>query len=204
MAHKITAYMRDGETEQETKSRTELDFGFTTATAMSQFHVKFTDGKDYKSEPFNVATAILILKERSEQIQAGNLNCVEEMLMNQASLLQIMANKFAVLAMEECPLARRVEYSRLSMKAMSLLQATLNRIIQMKQPSTTTFVKQANIANGHQQVNNLENNSQIPQNKLLETQNGKWLDSGKKRQDALADTALEALGEIHRSKDTTG
>ena len=58
-------------------------------------------------------------------------------------------------------------------------------LINLKQPSKTSFVKQANIAHGHQQINigvaqsSLENLSNQT-NELLEAQDGKWLDRGKK------------------------
>lgn len=42
-----------------------------------------------------------------------------------------------------------------ALKAQNQCKATLQALVQLKQPSQTTFVKQANNAQGHQQVNNL-------------------------------------------------
>lgn len=46
-------------------------------------------------------------------------------------------------------------HMRLALKAQNQSRATLQALMQLKQLSQTTFVKQALIAQGHQQVNNL-------------------------------------------------
>ena len=55
-----------------------------------------------------------------------------------------------------------------ALKAQNQFRATLQALIQLKQPNQTAFIKQANIAHGHQQVNNPLENNPIPQNELLE------------------------------------
>jgi hypothetical protein len=45
--------------------------------------------------------------------------------------------------------------------------AILQALVQLKQLSQTTFVKQTNIAQGNQQVNNLPKKDITPQNELL-------------------------------------
>ena len=66
---------------------------------------------------------------------------------------------------------------RLALKAQNQCRATLQALVQLKQPSQTTFVKQANIAQGHQQVNNLAEKNITPQNELLKDSHAK-LDNG--------------------------
>jgi hypothetical protein len=44
---------------------------------------------------------------------------------------------------------------RFALKVQNQCRGTLQALVQLKQPSNTIFVKQANIAQGHQQVNNL-------------------------------------------------
>jgi hypothetical protein len=56
---------------------------------------------------------------------------------------------------------------QLALKAQNQSRATLQALVQLKQPSQITFVKQANIAQGHQQVNNLSEKDITPQNELL-------------------------------------
>ena len=71
--------------------------------------------------------------------------------------------------------------------------------MQLKQPSNTQFIKQANIAQGHQQVNNLAEKNITPQNELLEDIHGNsHLDTGTTTATTGIDTALEALDEVNR------
>jgi len=46
-------------------------------------------------------------------------------------------------------------YMRLALKAQSQCRTTLETLAEIKNPRAVAFVKQANIAGGHQQVNNL-------------------------------------------------
>jgi iron only hydrogenase large subunit-like protein len=56
----------------------------------------------------------------------------------------------------------------LAFKAQNQSRLTLQALLGLKQPKRSTFVKQANIAHGHQQVNNLAEKNQNSQNKALE------------------------------------
>jgi hypothetical protein len=80
----------------------------------------------------------------------------------------------------------------LSFKAQNQSRATLDSLIQLKQPNQTTFVKQANIANGHQQVNNLGEKNTTPQNEQLKDAYEE-LDSGRTQAPRRIDTSLEAM-----------
>lgn len=64
------------------------------------------------------------------------------------------------------------KYMRLAMKAQGQCRATLQTLGELKNPRQMAFVKQANIANGYQQVNNHSDTSihtrtrDFPTNKL--------------------------------------
>lgn len=45
-------------------------------------------------------------------------------------------------------------HMRLAFIAQNQCRATLQALVQLKQPTHTQFIKQVNIAQGHQQVNN--------------------------------------------------
>ena len=49
----------------------------------------------------------------------------------------------------------------LALKAQAQSRATIQALIELKYPKQDTFVKQANIANGHQQINNNQNSRDI-------------------------------------------
>jgi hypothetical protein len=55
----------------------------------------------------------------------------------------------------------------LAFKAQNQSRATIDSLRNLKQPNQTAFIKQTNIAHGHQQVNNSLENNPIPQNELL-------------------------------------
>ncbi|HDX0952026.1 TPA: hypothetical protein RNT38_000225 [Stenotrophomonas maltophilia] len=81
-------------------------------------------------------------------------------------------------------------YMRLALKAQSQCRSTLETLAEIKNPRAVAFVKQANIAGGHQQVNNLapESPGLVPEeagragtksrpNELLEEiSDAQWLD----------------------------
>jgi hypothetical protein len=90
---------------------------------------------------------------------------------------------------------------RFALKAQNQSRATLQALIQLKQPSQTTFVRQANIAQGHQQVNNLAEKNQVSQNKLLEGQTYD-LDSGAQAKARGINSKMEALGKVHGGKNS--
>ena len=117
--------------------------------------------------------------------------------MSQAIALEQMFASLARQAKAQDKLLQYETHMRLALKAQNQSRATLQALVQMKQPSNTTFVKQANIAQGHQQVNNLAEKNITPQNELLKGNNA-HLDTGTKTTPKGIDSTLEALGEIHR------
>ena len=101
-------------------------------------------------------------------------------------------------------------YLRLALKAQGQCRATWATLAAMKNPQPTTFVRQTNIAQGPQQVNNgsaalaapagsprIENS----QNKLLELQNEPRLDFRTAGAPSAAYSRVEALGSLERSED---
>jgi hypothetical protein len=90
---------------------------------------------------------------------------------------------------------------RLGMKAQSQCRSTIEALAEIKNPSHVTFAKQANIANGPQQVNNgvaaRAENGQFQQNKLLEHTNGERLDIRTQGSAIGADTTLAAVGAVN-------
>ena len=127
-----------------------------------------------------IADVATILKDRITNIQDGDMKPIEAMLIAQAQALQTM---FVSLGREEVGKTQFNQYTafmNLALKAQSQSRATTQALIELKYPKQATFVKQANIANGHQQVNNATNththahareNTNQP-NELLEVNNG--------------------------------
>jgi hypothetical protein len=140
-----------------------------------------------------------MLERSIGEVKQGNLGDVEAMLYSQAYALNVLFATLITRANKQEYMPSTQTLMSLAFKAQNQSRATLQALIQLKQPSQTTFVKQANIAQGHQQVNNLAEKNITPQNELLEDEHGgSELDTGTASTAKGADTALEALGGIHR------
>jgi hypothetical protein len=95
---------------------------------------------------------------------------------------------------------------RLALKAQRQCRATIETLVMAKNPAPVTFVKQANVAHGPQQVNNgppaeasRARESENRPNELLEHTHGERLDSGTPKAASGADSALATVGEVHRA-----
>ena len=133
-----------------------------------------------------IADVATILKDRITNIQDGDMKPIEAMLIAQAQALQTMFVSLGREAVGKTQLNQYTAFMNLALKAQSQSRATIQALVELKFPKQATFVKQANIANGHQQVNNGTNthmpahareNTNQP-NELLEVNHGsKKMDS---------------------------
>lgn len=144
-----------------------------------------------------------MLERSIGEVKQGNLADVEAMLYSQAYALNVM---FATLMIR----ANRQEYMpptqalmSLAFKAQNQSRTTLQALVDLKQPRQATFVKQANISQGHQQVNNLAEKNQKSQNKLLEKEIYD-LDRRPQKKAKGINSSMEAVGEVHRGKICSG
>jgi len=138
-----------------------------------------------------------VIEKTTHQIKSGDLSKIEEMYLSQAVSLEAI---FATLARRATNAQYRGQfqtYMQLALKAQNQSRATLQALVQLKQPSQTTFVKQANIAQGHQQVNNLPEKDITPQNELLRGDYAK-LDTGATPTAEGVNSTLEAMDKINR------
>ena len=150
------------------------------------------------------------LQTKVDLVKDGDMKPVEAMLYGQAMALQTiftnLARRSAMNAGEYIDAADK--YMRLALKAQAQCRATLETLSVVKNPMP--YIKQANIANGPQQVNNGKStqyaqahapagNSQTLQNELLEHQHGDYLDTRAQGQTVGADTHLEAVGTVQRA-----
>lgn len=150
-----------------------------------------------------------------QAVNAGQLGRAEGILISQAHTLDAIFVNLMRRAMNQTTMPHWDAYMRMGMKAQSQCRATLQALADLKNPPV--FAKQANIANGPQQVNNgvphappaparaHEENGAEP-NKLLEdTRSGStYLDLGATPATARGHPALEAVGAILRAEDRRG
>jgi hypothetical protein len=145
---------------------------------------------------------IAVLKEKADAVNSGSLKEVEALLMNQAIALNIIFGELArraALNMGEY-LEPTDKYLRLALKAQGQCRATLETLAAVKNPPVV-FAKQANIAGGHQQINNgtaRAVNSDSGQNELLKVDNGERLDDGTAGPPIGGDPAVASLETVDR------
>jgi hypothetical protein len=158
----------------------------------------FTSTLMPKAEIPDVASA---LSDKIKIIQDGDMKPIEAMLISQAHALQTMFVTLGRMAASKTQLAQYTAFMNMALKAQSQSRATIQALTELKYPKQATFVKQANISNGHQQVNNATNTherahakeNQNPQNKLMEAQPNEWLDNGKTATTSATNQAMAAV-----------
>ena len=103
-------------------------------------------------------------------------------------------------------------YLRLALKAQSQCRATWETLANIKNPPPVALIRQANIANGPQQVNNAPagvpaaplaraGNSTSQSNELLEHSAGQRLDNGTTLAATRADSAMATVGALDGADD---
>jgi hypothetical protein len=152
------------------------------------------------------------LQAKANEVNDGNLSTMEAMLVAQATALQTIFASLAKRASSQEYLKHYGFYMTLALKAQAQSRATISALVDLKYPKQgATFVKQANISSGHQQVNNGVSSEQYAHahagdfqgapNKLLEVSDGQRLDIGAQGEASANHQELEALGAIHGGKD---
>jgi hypothetical protein len=159
----------------------------------------------------DLTESVALMQAKTEQVRSGDLSVPEAILTAQAVALDVIFTEMArraALNMGE-HLQATDTYMRLAMRAQGQCRATLQTLGELKNPRQVAFVKQANIANGHQQVNNSDT--------YIHTHTGDFsTDKLSGEGDELLPNArassiesstykkMETLGAIHRPQNTRG
>ena len=162
------------------------------------------------------------LRETFKDVKGGNLHTLEAMLISQATALQTIFTSLARRASTQDSLRQYQTFLGLAMKAQAQSRATISALVDLKYPRQATFVKQANIAHGPQQVNNGAagadpehyaqarthgKKSESVQNKLLEVEHGQaneWMDTRAAQTAERSHQAVETVESVHRAKKPRG
>lgn len=172
---------------------------------------KFGDGA------FRDTDLSCLVDSLSEQIKATNsndLSNLEGMLTGQAYALNAIFNRLTQIATYNMgENMKAVEtYLKLGLRAQSQCRTTIEAISAVKNPPIMGYVKQANITQGPQQINNgiaqdtapHAGEKQNPKNELLEKQDGNQLDTGTQSQAISDDSTMETVGAVNGTKDARG
>lgn len=167
------------ETADKAKARAVLQPGLHGAVTIRELN-KTSMGE------LDLCELVSALAEQSKEISGGNLVRAEAMLITQASTLDTLFHTLtrrSMMNMGEYMDAAET-YMRLALKAQAQCRSTVEALAEIKNPRPVLITKQANIANGPQQVNNgipdgsRTGNSEIGQTGLLEQCDGERLDTG--------------------------
>lgn len=150
------------------------------------------------------------LSDQTEQASNGDLGRGEAMLVAQAHTLDAIFNNLARRAIKAEYMDNLDRYLRLALKAQAQCRMTWEAVSDIKNPPLMGYVRQANIAHGHQQVNNgsdhrsessrAQENPKV-KNRLLEEGDEQRLDTGTPQAAGTADPDLVPVGKIDRSED---
>lgn len=155
-----------------------------------------------------ITEALHSLRSTIGEVNSGDLHAAEAMLMAQAVALNAVFGEMARRSHQNMGdyLDATDRYLRLALKAQNQCRATLETLAMMKNPPVV-FARQANFANGPQQVNNsiqqpphapaLQNNSG-PTEQSYGGMHAKTLDTRAAGTTGRADPQLETLGEVNR------
>lgn len=193
----LAVEMKPGESQDHLFARVAAGPHFGAAGAIIRYSKVDVD-------ELSITDLVRVLQDQAATINKGDLGNAEAMLSSQATALNVMFAELArraALNMGEY-LGAAETYLKLALRAQNQCRATLETLAAIKNPPVV-FAKQANIAHGHQQVNNGAHEPRAEQTEkappeLLEHDHGEWLDTGTTTATGGSDPELEALGAVYR------
>ena len=155
------------------------------------------------------------VSESAVDVRENHFGRTETMLVSQMIALDAMFNQLAIKAVNAEYMDGMATYTKLALKAQAQARCTAEALAMIKNPQP--YIRQANIAQGHQQVNNMyastsshtnkivKNNgaeeTEVAQSKLLEKQNER-LDTRTPSKAVRNDQVVETVATQHGRKDT--
>lgn len=156
------------------------------------------------AQEWDVPTLMAHLRDQAGAVQGGNLSDAEAMLMNQATALQSIFARLVERGMGQTIMSNMESFLKLALRAQNQCRATLETLATIKNPPVV-FAKQANIANGPQQVNNGSEAPRARENKFEQTQllegtpNEERLDFGTSATTIGINQDMATVGAINRA-----
>lgn len=154
--------------------------------------------------PPDITALTAELQRQVEAVSSGDLTRAEEMLCAQAHVLDQIFNALASRAILSEQMPHLEAYLRLALKAQGQARSTWEAVSAIQNPPIAGYITQANIAVGHQQINNggsRTRENETEQSKLLEQTDGNRLEFGAAGTASAVDPRLEAVGAVNRSQE---
>ena len=199
----LQLYGKIGQTDGQVRAAAALSPSHSAAFVMDSYQAN-TLGDDV-----DINGLIEGLNQSSKLVNSGDLESLEAMLIGQATALQTIFTSLARRAQLQDTQRNLEAFLGLALKAQAQSRATISALVDLKYPRQATFVRQANISNGPQQVNNgtptdqstHARESQPQQNELLEDQRhgSTQLDTRATAKAARSYPTVEALESLNRT-----
>tara|TARA_R110002072_G_scaffold301652_1_gene481867 strand:+ start:6071 stop:6691 length:621 start_codon:yes stop_codon:yes gene_type:complete len=195
-SEKLNVAARPDETDSQALARITLDPIATAAATIVHFDPLSGDSADIMD--------LIGELERSveETLDQDRLDHAQTMLAAQARVLSGIFNALAARSAVNMGdyIGAAETYLKLALRAQSQCRATLETLSEIRNPKIASVVNQANIAGGHQQVNNHAGDTENRPNELLEAEEHERLDFGAPKETGRENSTVEALGEIDGAK----
>jgi hypothetical protein len=141
------------------------------------------------------------INKHSKALASGDMSQVENMLFSMSHTLQSTFSHYLQLASATSNVNTADSLIRIALKAQNQCRQSLATLGDLKNPKRATFIKQQN--NLLQQINKENSEKTIcNQNKQSRLEHEQSLDRRTLQGTIQADSRVEAVGEVHRSKDT--
>ena len=202
-ARQIAPVKKSEQTDNERYAKISLTASTMSAVLTDAFTKKLFPSSD-------IVDVANVLNNKISDIQDGDMKPIEAMLIAQAQALQTMFVSLGREAAGKTQLNQYTAFMNLALKAQSQSRATIQALVELKYPKQVSFVKQANISHGNQQVNNGGNETNthgrvharvntIQSNELLEVNHGcEKMDTRTTRATVTQDKAMATVATQHR------
>ncbi|MFM0399665.1 hypothetical protein PQR37_10410 [Paraburkholderia nemoris] len=212
-------------TPEQAKARSERLARITVSGQLASTQLMTMFVPPLATESIPIGELAEALRGLTGQVTAGDMSGVEVLLVSQAVALNTLFGEFARRASVNIGthLGATESYMRLALKCQQQSASTLRTLGDIKNPrAPVSFVKQANITSGNQQVNNgpvmqgtqptapiatttrahaREGEKSGATNELLEHHDGERLDTGAAGEAGRGNQAMEAVGTVDRAED---
>ena len=149
-------------------------------------------------EMVDVPTLLTELTAQIKAVNSGDTSRSEAMLISQATALQSVFVRLSELSLKQDHINNLEAFMRLALRAQSQCRSTLETLSAIKNPSVV-YAHQANIAHGHQQVNNVPE-IETQQNQLSGKQHELHQNTRAQSLACRDDSSMETLGKVDRSQ----
>ena len=179
----------------------QMTAALATRSTLGAFTIKAYAGIADQTDEFDF---IVELQKAGAEVVGGDMGRIEKMLVTQAVTLDNIFNNMAQRAAKQETFKGIEVMLRLALKAQAQARSTAEALALLKNPQP--YIRQANIAQGPQQVNNSyadgsgARSFQSEPNKLLEADHGQRLDIGAQAAASRVDQTVATVGAVHRAK----